>query len=117
MEEKLKLSPFITNVMLYGANKPYNVALVVPDADTLKEWTREKGIKFENAATDPQVRELLAAELERFGTDFKSYEKPRKLMVTLDDFTTENGLLTPSLKLKRDKVLEKYQGQLDALYD
>ncbi|MEN9580697.1 MAG: hypothetical protein RJA70_3706, partial [Pseudomonadota bacterium] len=115
LEEKLKLSPYVANIMLFGANKPYNVAVIVPDAEGLKHWAKTE-LGTEVRLDDERVKKLLIQELERFGADFKSYERPKKITLVLEDFTTENGLLTPSMKLKRDKVLAKYQAQIDALY-
>jgi long-chain acyl-CoA synthetase len=59
---------------------------------------------------------MLDAELRRVSADFRGFEKPRAFWLTLDDFTTENGLLTPTLKLKRAIVVQKYRAQIEALY-
>lgn len=115
LEEKLKLSPYIANIMLFGANKPYNVALVVPDVEGVKHWAKSEH-KCEMSLDDERVKKLLSAELERIGADFKTYERARKFAIISEDFTTQNGLLTPSMKIKRSHVTEKYQAELDALY-
>jgi len=60
--------------------------------------------------------DLLRAELEKYGAEFKGYEKPKDFTVVAEAFTTDNGMLTPTLKLKRRNVLAKYEGKLDALY-
>ncbi|MCB9581098.1 MAG: long-chain fatty acid--CoA ligase [Polyangiaceae bacterium] len=117
LEEELKLSPFIANVMIHGANKPYNVALVVPDPDALKKWASENGVDLGNVEKSDEVRKLLEKELAERGQNFKGFERPKKFMITAEDFTTDNGLLTPTLKLKRRNVLAKYEAQLDALYN
>ena len=116
LEERLKLSPFIANVMIHGANKPYNVALVVPDADALKKWASEEGIDLGNVEQSDRVRELIERELGERSSSFKGFEKPKKFAITAEDFTTDNGLLTPTMKLKRRSVLAKYEGKLDKLY-
>jgi long-chain acyl-CoA synthetase len=116
LEEDLKLSPFITNVMLYGENKPFNVALVVPDMGSLERWAKQQGRPLGDPKTDPQILGLLQKELDKYAADFKSYERPKRLLVTLDDFTIENGILTPSLKIKRREVVKRYGAALDALY-
>ena len=117
LEEQLKLSMFVQNVMLFGENKPYNVALVVPDRAALEAWAQKRGRPLENLASDPEVKALLLRELASQAEGFKSYERPRDLAITLDDFTQENGLLTPSLKLKRRKAIERYGAVLQALYE
>ena len=58
LEEQLKLSPYVANVMVYGDNKPYNVALVVPDAEALKAWAAKQGVTLGDVARNERVREL-----------------------------------------------------------
>ena len=116
LEEEAKLSPLIANIMLHGANKPYNVALVVPDKAALEKWAADAGVSLTDAETNPKVAELLVGEIKKYGKGFKSYERPEKVVVTMEDFTTENGMLTPTMKLKRRSVLQKYEPQLDALF-
>ena len=116
LEEQLKLSPFIANVMIHGANKPHNVALVVPDHEALKKWAGENGVDLGNITHSERVRELLRGELEKYGAEFKGYERPKDFVIVPEDFTTDNGMLTPTLKLKRRTVLAKYEQALDELY-
>jgi long-chain acyl-CoA synthetase len=116
LEEELKLSPYLSNVMVYGANKPYNVALVVLDRDAVDRWAKSEGLTVSDPAHDDRVRELITREFEQRGAGFKGYERPKKFLPIVEEFTVENGMLTPTLKLKRRKVLEKYQGALDSLY-
>src|SRR5690606_11719893 len=75
LEEELKLSPFIANVMIHGANKPYNVALVVPDQDALKKWASENGIDLGSIEKSDEVRKLIEKELAERSTNFKGFEK------------------------------------------
>ncbi|HET7545183.1 MAG TPA: long-chain fatty acid--CoA ligase [Polyangiaceae bacterium] len=116
LEEELKLSPYILNTMLFGLNRPYNVALVVIDEPALSKWASEKGLQVKDFTSDPAVRELIALELETRGQHFKSYEKPKAFKLISEDFTIENGLLTPSLKVRRNLVLARYLPTLEALY-
>ena len=116
LEEQLKLSPYITNIMLHGANKPHNVALVVLDLTNLGKWAEREGLKLGDPTRDPQVRDLIKAELEKYGKDFRSYEKPKNFVLISEDFSTENGMLTPKMSVRRNKVLVTYQAALDSLY-
>jgi long-chain acyl-CoA synthetase len=116
LEERLKLSPFVSNVMIYGANKPYNVALVVPDRAAIQRWADGEGITVHDVSHDDRVRELVKGELEKFSASFKGYERASKFVIASEDFTVENGMLTPTLKLKRRKVLELYGADLERLY-
>jgi long-chain acyl-CoA synthetase len=117
LEEQLKLSPFIANVMIHGENKPFNVAIVVPDLDAVRRWATRTGVTIgPDPATDPSVRKLIEDEIERCASGFKGYERPRGFVLTLEDFTGERGLLTPTLKVKRRNVLERHAASVDALY-
>ncbi len=117
LEEEIKLSPFIANVMIHGANKPHNVALVVPDAVALEKWASERGVELGDVEKNAEVRKLIEKELKERAQEFKGFEKPQKFLIAADDFTTDNGMLTPTLKLKRRAVLAKYEAALDALYE
>lgn len=116
LEEQLKLSPLITNVMLYGDSRAYNVALVVPDMANLREYALANGFDLGSVDENPQVIQVLQGELDKYGENFKGYERPKKIAITTEDFTTENGQLTHSMKIKRGAVLEKYGARLQALY-
>jgi len=116
LEEQLKLSPLVANVMLYGENREYNVALVVPDLVNLREYADKHGFELGDVTSNPKVTQALQTELDHYGENFKGYERPKKIAVTTEDFTTDNGQLTHSLKIKRRVVLALYQARLDALY-
>jgi long-chain acyl-CoA synthetase len=119
LEEALKLSPFVANAMVYGDNKPFNVALVVANVDALKKWAAENGIgatDVEKVLEDPKVRQLFKGEIEKYSGAFKGFESVSNFALIGQDFTTENEMLTPSLKLKRRKVLEVYGSLIEGLY-
>ncbi len=117
LEEQLKLSPYILNVMVFGENRPHNVALVVADTDAVKRWAADQGHQLTDLTTDPRVLELLKEELKKYSSGFKSFERVKDIIVTTEDFTTDNGMLTPSLKVKRRNVLDRYGARLQALYE
>ncbi len=120
LEEQLKLSPYVVNVMVYGDNKPYNVALVVANVPAITKWAQSAHLALPSETrdllADDRVRALFKKELERCGTAFKSYETIRGFALIEEDFTTDNGMLTPKLSLKRRKVIEAYGSLFDALY-
>ena len=116
LEEELKLSPFILNVLLFGLNRPFNVALVVIDEPAISKWALEKHLEIKDPTNDQAVKELIAKELETRGHHFRGYEKPKAFQLIREDFTVENGLLTPSLKVRRKLVLDRYMPVLEALY-
>lgn len=118
LEEQMKLSPYISNAMVYGMNREYNVAIVVPDYEALKPWAAEKGLDPSPAslAKSDALRALIEEEVDKFSAKFKGYEKARKIFIGDEDFSTENGMLTPTLKLKRRVVLERYNEAIESLY-
>ncbi|MFW2389277.1 MAG: AMP-dependent synthetase/ligase [Polyangiales bacterium] len=118
LEETMKLSPYISNAMVYGMNREYNVAVVVPDYEALKPWALERDLDPAPAslAKNEDLRALLEEEINKFSGKFKGYEKARKIFVGDEDFTTENGMLTPTLKLKRRVVLQRYNDAIESLY-
>ena len=116
IEEQIKLSPYIENVCLYGADRPFNVALVVPNRENLAAWAAQEGRTLTDPTADDGVRAMLAHEIEERVRAFAAYQRPRTLMVLDEGFSDENGLLTPTLKVKRHRVFEKYAAEIDALY-
>jgi long-chain acyl-CoA synthetase len=116
LEEELKLSPFILNAMIYGLNRPFNVALIVLDEAALTRWAQGKKLELKDPTNDPAVQELIAKELAARSANFRGYEKPKAFRLIVEDFTVENGLLTPSLKVRRKLVLDRYLPSLESLY-
>jgi long-chain acyl-CoA synthetase len=116
LEEELKLSPYIANAFLFGENRPHNVALIVPDRDALQRWAPQTETPLGDPLTNPRVRALITSELEQRGANMKSFERPRGFALLEEDFTVDNGLLTPSMKLRREKVLALYKDRIEALY-
>jgi long-chain acyl-CoA synthetase len=105
--------------MVYGDNKPYNVALVVANVDAVKKWGAENGVSESDPTkllANAKVQKLFKTELDHYGEKFKGFEGVKDFALIPEDFTTENGMLTPSLKVKRRKVVEVYQPVIDALY-
>jgi long-chain acyl-CoA synthetase len=119
LEELVKLSPFVQNVMIYGDNKPFNVAIIVANVDALKEWGKSNGVSAKKPAdllTDPKVRTKMREELDRVSADFKGFERIRNFALIGEDFTLENDMLTPKLSVKRRNVLLRWQKEIDKLY-
>ena len=120
LEEQLKLSPYIANAMVYGDNRIFNVALVVPDMESLKKWAEGQGVATDSAEKlleSSKVRELMMGEVEKYSAEFKGFEKIKRITLTAEDFTTQNDMITPSMKVKRRVVWQKYGPQIEALYN
>jgi long-chain acyl-CoA synthetase len=120
LEEQLKLSPFVSNVMVYGDNRPYNVALIVANVAALRRWADDRPDPLPTEAdrllADERVRALVRGEIDRVGAGFKGFEAIRDFALIGEAFTTENGLLTPKLSLRRRKAIERYKDVIDRLY-
>jgi long-chain acyl-CoA synthetase len=119
IEENIKLSPMVANAMVYGDNKPYNVAVIVPAFDSVKAWAGENGVTVTSDTAliaDSKVRELFRKELAEYAGKMKGFEEVRDFALVTEDFTADNGMLTPSMKVKRKKVLEVHGAALEALY-
>lgn len=120
IEEELKLNSYISNVMVYGSGKPYNVAIIFPDFEFLEKYAKEKNISYSShkeLVDNKDIQEFLQNEAtNQLKGAFGGYEIPRKFMFIDKDFTLENGMLTQTMKLKRRNVLQSYGTQLDGLY-
>lgn len=121
VEDAINLSRFIAQVYVYGANKPYCVALVVPDWAGLREWAALNGLDATADASSllssKRVQELINAEVEMYSKTLRSYEVPRKWRVISEAFSPQNDLLTPKLSLKRHNIYNRYARVLEAMFD
>jgi long-chain acyl-CoA synthetase len=118
LEEKLQLSPHIAQAFVYGSDHTHNTAVIILDATNVKEHLQLTGVTANDneLPTLPAVRALIKKEVEHYNADFKGYEHIRDFVIDTTLFTTDNDMLTQTLKLKRRNVLGKYQTQLSALY-
>ncbi len=118
LEEALKLSAYIDQVMLYGFNRPNNVALIVPAMPAVEQYAKNNGLseRGENLLNESRIRDLFREELSVFGKDFKSFENPENFALLSEEWSIENGLLTPTLKLKREVVEKKFKELIESLY-
>ncbi|MCP4658604.1 MAG: long-chain fatty acid--CoA ligase, partial [bacterium] len=118
LEELLQLSPYVVQAFIHGVNKPFNAALIVPDRAALEKWAGAEGLSGEYPALlkHEKTRELMRAQIETYSKDFKHYEKIQKFEMVPEEFTVDNGMLTPKLSLKRKVVMERYDKELVALH-
>ena len=119
IENLLKADPFISQVMVHGDRRPYPVALITLNPDELAKFAREQGVLTTDAAAlvrHPRVVERVSRTVEEKNTNLQSYAKIKKFSILPIDFTLEGGELTPTLKVKRKVVSEKYRKELEGLY-
>ncbi len=105
--------------MVVGDQRPFIGALVTLDAEMLPGWLKARGLPAMGSAEAAQHPEVLAAldrAAERANRAVSRPESIRKIRVLTNDFTEENGYLTPSLKVKRALVLENFEDEIDEIY-
>jgi long-chain acyl-CoA synthetase len=119
IEEEIKLIPLVSNAMIYGEGREFNICLVVPDFEVLSKYAKENGLSTEPAAlvADDSVREMIKNQVvEALKGSYGSYEIPKKFVFLTEDFRLENGMLTQTLKLKRRVVVDEFSGEIEAQY-
>ncbi|OGK86340.1 MAG: hypothetical protein A2X52_08220 [Candidatus Rokubacteria bacterium GWC2_70_16] len=119
IENLLKGDPFISQVMVHGDKRPYPVALITVNPEELAKFAKEQGIlNLDPAALvkHPKVVERVSRIVEQRNTELQSYAKIKKFAILPGDFTVDNGLLTPTLKVKRKVIREEYREALEELY-
>jgi long-chain acyl-CoA synthetase len=119
MENLAALSRFVAQVVMIGDKRAFPSLLVVPDYEALDAWAREQGIATAGRAAlaaDERVRALLERETLGRLTGFARYEMPKKILVIPEEFTIDNGMLTPKLSIKRHVVEKRYAEPIEALY-
>ena len=120
IENKLKESPFIEQVMVVGAEMKFVGALIVPSFITLREWMREKGMNYttnEDVIHHPKVLELYRGLVESFNEYFNHVEQIKKFELLPREWTIETGEMTPKMSLKRKVVMEKFKDAIDRIYN
>jgi len=119
VENLLKADPFISQVMVYGDRRPYPVALITINPEELQKFAHEQGILATDAAVivkHPKIVERIGRTVEEKNTQLQSYAKIKKFTVLPTDFTLDGGELTPTLKVKRKVVAQKYMDAIEELY-
>jgi len=116
IETAISSSRFLSQVVLYGANQPYNIALIVPDWDAIRsELQLDNKTSEEELANDERVKSLVDSEIARTCRSLKKFEIPTK-WAFVAPFTLANNMLTPKLSIRRHKVIEAYEDVIARLY-
>ncbi|WP_240310822.1 long-chain fatty acid--CoA ligase [Altererythrobacter sp. ZODW24] len=118
IEGMLTLQNEIAQAMVAGDKRPYLVGLIVPDAEWALEWAQKNDEKFDMSALQdlPAFRSAVRAALDRVNKNVSVVEKVRQFEFADEPFSIENEEMTPSLKIRRHKIRERYQPKLDGLY-
>jgi len=118
-ENQLKFSPYITDAVVIGERKPYLVALVMIDHENVEMYAQEKAIPFSNYASlcrRPEIQELIQGEIDKANKAFARVEQVKKFRLIEAKLTAEDEELTPTMKLKRKLVNEKYRALIEEMY-
>jgi len=118
VEGILTLEPEISQAMVHGDRRPHLSAVIVPDTEWVSQWAKENGKPGELAAlaADPEFLTELASIIDRVNQRLSNIEKIRRFIVADTPFTIEGGLLTPTMKIRRHKIVGVYGEALEALY-
>jgi len=119
IENKLKESPYIEQVMVLGAEKKFVSALIVPAFPTLKDWARQNNLadlSNDELLRHPKVVELYRDLVESFNKYFNHVEQIKKFELLPKEWTIDSGEMTPKLSLKRKVVMEKYRDSIERMY-
>ena len=119
LESALVQSPFISQIMVIGNERKNLAALIVPNFDALKAWASENGIDTGDLSTMLQTREVqqhIQSEIRSRLTDFADFEQVRRFTLLEKEFSQEADEMTPTLKLKRNVIIERYSDAIAGMY-
>lgn len=119
IEQMIKGSPFVNQVVLIGNGHKFPAALIVPDWERVESYVQLKGIKAQTHAElckDPRIIDLFERQIASLTSELAQYERVKKIALIEHELTIEGGELTPTMKVKRRVVDEKYRELIDALY-
>ncbi|HEX4948590.1 MAG TPA: long-chain fatty acid--CoA ligase [Blastocatellia bacterium] len=119
IENALKQSRFINQAVVIGDERKFPAALIVPHFDALKSYAELKGISYQDVSEllrHPRIIDLIERQIDKLTPEVSKFEKIKGVVLLDREMTIESGELTPTLKVKRRVVMEKYKDQIDAMY-
>lgn len=119
IENRIKSSPYIDQVMVIGEGQKFASALVRPNFEKLKDWVQEKGFEAEGPGSlvaHPEVGKLFRGIIDNFNEEFEKDERIQRHRLIADEWSIDSGALSPTLKLKRNVLLERYAGTIKEIY-
>jgi long-chain acyl-CoA synthetase len=120
IEDGFATSEKVDQVMVMGDDQKFISALFVPNFEAIDRWAEENDVSLPNdewaICRDEQVREWVQAEVEEVNRQFEKHEQIKAFRLVPEEWTPENDLLTPSMKLKRRNILDRYDEEFDAIY-
>jgi long-chain acyl-CoA synthetase len=119
IENSLKLNPLVGIPAILGDRRKFASVMISPNFAALEEWARENEITFTSRAeliADPKVQALYEGVVAGINGNLARFEKLKRVLLVADEFTADNGVLTPTMKLRRRVIEERYKKQIDELY-
>ncbi|MDA7694157.1 AMP-binding protein [Flavobacteriaceae bacterium] len=119
IENQMKQSLFIEQIMVVGPGRKMPTAVIQPNLEYVKNWLKEKGISCDTlaqAVKEPLLIEAIENEVAHHNQNFGSWEQVKKIQLTPEEWTIDSGHLTPTMKLKRKVVTEKYDALIEQMY-
>ena len=119
IENQLKQSPYISEIMLLGDQRRTITALIVPNYDAIKEFAAEQQLEEEDVPAllqTQEVQRLIRGEINQYSSDFADFERVRMFTLMEKEFSEESGEMTPTLKLKRPVIMENHKAVIDQMY-
>ena len=113
------LCPYASHMLVHGADRNFVSALITLDPEAIEGWAAEQGLAgrpYSEVVSSPQCRDMVQRYIDELNLGLNRWEQIKRFTILERDLTVEEGELTPSMKLRRKHVDEKYRGQLDALY-
>lgn len=120
IEEKMTQSRYIDQIVVVGENQKFVAALIIPDFAAIKEWCETEKIIYSHPkemVENLNVKNLIKSEIDKYNKELSKSENVMKFEILADEWTQENGLLTPTLKVKRNKIAKKYADVIQAMFE
>ena len=119
IEEKMSQSKYIDQILAVGENQKFVAALIIPDFSAIKEWCESKKIIYSHPkemVENLNVKDLIKSEINKYNQELSKTENVMRFELLADEWTQENGFLTPTLKVKRNKISKRYAELIDSMF-
>ncbi|HEY5499841.1 MAG TPA: long-chain fatty acid--CoA ligase, partial [Bacteroidales bacterium] len=120
IEEQFCKSPFIENLVVLGENQKFAAALILPDFTYLKDFCKRHDIALtdhQSMINKPEIKDIFNKEIKKINPLFAHYEQIKSFELIADEWSQENGILTPTLKVKRKVIESMYKDKIEGLFE
>jgi long-chain acyl-CoA synthetase len=120
IENKMKESPFIEQIMVVGDSRKFVSALIVPSFMNIMDWAKQNGLQLSDhhqVVDNSKIKDLINNEIDRLNKDFGKWEQIKKFTLLTQEWTVEGGELTPTMKVKRKIIMEKCRPLVETMYE